>query len=70
MLKIISFLSSISEVVCNYLALFQELVSIDCKQAAQMVVTHLTVSLVDVVKQLKAEETVLYEFLQGVMAYR
>ena len=44
--------------------------SIDCKQAAQMVVTHLTVSLVDVVKQLKAEETVLYEFLQGVMAYR
>ncbi|WAR10580.1 VPS8-like protein [Mya arenaria] len=43
----------------------KELVSIDSKQAAQMVFNNLAVSLADVVKQLKSEETVLFEFLQG-----
>ncbi|XP_052813444.1 vacuolar protein sorting-associated protein 8 homolog isoform X3 [Mya arenaria] len=47
----------------------EELVSIDSKQAAQMVFNNLAVSLADVVKQLKSEETVLFEFLQGVMAF-
>ncbi|XP_053385366.1 vacuolar protein sorting-associated protein 8 homolog [Mercenaria mercenaria] len=48
----------------------EELVSIDSKQAAQMVVSNLSVSLADVVKQLKTEKPVLFEFLHGVMAFR
>ncbi|XP_052234778.1 vacuolar protein sorting-associated protein 8 homolog isoform X2 [Dreissena polymorpha] len=48
----------------------QELVSIDSKQAAKMVVSHLTVELKDVVKQLQGDERVLFQFLQGVMLYR
>ncbi|KAL4217419.1 Vacuolar protein sorting-associated protein 8 [Mactra antiquata] len=48
----------------------EELVSIDSKQSAKIVVSHLTVSLTDVVNKLKQDRSVLYEFLQGVMAYR
>lgn len=50
--------------------LFQELVSIDCKQAAQMVINSLSSSLNDVVKQLKTDSATLFEFLQGVMSYK
>ncbi|KAL5005898.1 hypothetical protein ScPMuIL_017056 [Solemya velum] len=48
----------------------QELVSIDCKQAAQMVISTLADSLKEVVKKLKSNQSVLFEFLQGVMSYK
>ena len=44
--------------------------SIDCKQSAQMVLSNLSSSLSDVVKQLTREPAVLFEFLQGVMSYK
>lgn len=49
---------------------WQELVSIDCKQAAQMVISTLADSLKEVVKKLKSNQSVLFEFLQGVMSYK
>ena len=46
----------------------QELVSIDCKQAAQMVIGCFASNLGDITKQLRETPSVLFEFLQGVMA--
>ncbi|KAL8564240.1 hypothetical protein ACOMHN_050851 [Nucella lapillus] len=48
----------------------QELVTIDCKQAAVTVVTSLPTSLRLVIGKLNANPRVLFDFLQGVMAYR
>ncbi|XP_071103447.1 vacuolar protein sorting-associated protein 8 homolog [Haliotis cracherodii] len=48
----------------------QELVSIDCKQAAQTVITCLADNLSDVVRKLQTKPAVLFEFLQGVISYR
>ena len=53
-----------------FYCLFQELVTIDCKQAAQMVLTNLSSGLADVVKRLRSDKPVLFEFLQGVMVYK
>lgn len=44
--------------------------SIDCKQAASMVMTSLTGSLRMVTGRLLSKPSVLFEFLQGVMAHR
>ena len=44
--------------------------TIDSKQAAQMVVANFTSSLTEVVKRLQSNKSVLFEFLQGVMAYK
>lgn len=48
----------------------EDLVSIDCKQAATTVMSSLASSLRTVISKLKAKENILFEFLQGVMAYR
>ncbi|XP_069107470.1 vacuolar protein sorting-associated protein 8 homolog isoform X1 [Argopecten irradians] len=52
------------------MAHLQELVAIDCKQAAQVVITALSSNLSAVVKELNTNPAVLFEFLQGVMSYR
>ncbi|CAC5412316.1 VPS8 [Mytilus coruscus] len=46
----------------------QELVSIDCKQAAQMVIGCFASNLGDICKQLEDTPQILFEFLQGVMS--
>lgn len=48
----------------------QDLVSVDCKQAAQMCISSFASNLLDIVKQLKNNPAVLFEFLQGVMSYK
>ncbi|XP_070185455.1 vacuolar protein sorting-associated protein 8 homolog isoform X3 [Littorina saxatilis] len=48
----------------------EDLVSIDCKQAATTVMASLQGSLRTVIAKLKDKENVLFEFLQGIMAYR
>ncbi|CAL1539613.1 unnamed protein product [Lymnaea stagnalis] len=48
----------------------EDLVSIDCKQAAQTVISCLSSGLLDIVKRLGSNRTLLFEFLQGVIFYR
>ena len=48
----------------------EELVSIDCRQAASTVMTSLASSLRTVIAKLRNKDSVLFDFLQGVMAYR
>ncbi|XP_041374342.1 vacuolar protein sorting-associated protein 8 homolog isoform X2 [Gigantopelta aegis] len=48
----------------------EDLVSIDCKQAAQTVITSLANSLNEVVQKLEKKPVVLFEFLTGVISYR
>ena len=48
----------------------EDLVSIDCRQAATTIISSLPASLPSVITRLKATENILFEFLQGVMAYR
>ncbi|GFR94592.1 vacuolar protein sorting-associated protein 8-like protein, partial [Elysia marginata] len=48
----------------------EDLVSIDCKQAAQTVISCLSRGLADIVSKLKSNKPVLFEFLQGVISYR
>ncbi|KAK6181620.1 hypothetical protein SNE40_009442 [Patella caerulea] len=48
----------------------EDLVSIDCKQAAHTVITNLASNLRDIVHKLKPQPQILFEFLQGVITYR
>ena len=48
----------------------EDLVSIDCRQAATTIISSLPASLPSVITRLKARENILFEFLQGIMAYR
>ncbi|GFO47915.1 vacuolar protein sorting-associated protein 8-like protein [Plakobranchus ocellatus] len=48
----------------------EDLVSIDCKQAAQTVISCLSSGLAEIVTKLKSNKPVLFEFLQGVISYR
>ncbi|ESO93558.1 hypothetical protein LOTGIDRAFT_215952 [Lottia gigantea] len=48
----------------------EDLVSIDCKQAAHTVITSLASNLKDIVDKLSSKPTLLFEFLQGVISYR
>ncbi|KAL3853951.1 hypothetical protein ACJMK2_013245 [Sinanodonta woodiana] len=48
----------------------QDLVVIDCKQTARLVIQNLSKSLTQIVNMLSTQPAVLFEFLQGVMSYR
>ncbi|XP_059149378.1 vacuolar protein sorting-associated protein 8 homolog [Physella acuta] len=48
----------------------EDLVSIDCKQAAFIVISCLHSGLVDIVRRLSSNKSLLFEFLQGVISYR
>ncbi|XP_013089193.2 vacuolar protein sorting-associated protein 8 homolog [Biomphalaria glabrata] len=48
----------------------EDLVSIDCKQAASTVISCLSSGLLDITRRLSSNKTLLFEFLQGVMFYR
>ncbi|XP_035826479.1 vacuolar protein sorting-associated protein 8 homolog isoform X2 [Aplysia californica] len=48
----------------------EDLVSIDCKQAAGTVLSCLTSGLLEVLNKLKGNKQVLFDFLQGVITYR
>ncbi|BFY99915.1 hypothetical protein BsWGS_02955 [Bradybaena similaris] len=48
----------------------EDLVSIDCKQAAHTVISCLSSGLLDIVHKLQSNKSVLFEFLQGVISYR
>ncbi|GAB1606858.1 vacuolar protein sorting-associated protein 8 homolog isoform X3 [Argonauta hians] len=47
-----------------------DLVNIDCKKAAEVVIFSLSCNLNDVVDQLRTKPKILYEFLQGVLSYK
>lgn len=58
---------------CSYklhCMIFQELVSIDCKQAAQMVISTMPKNLGVVANKMKSNPKILFGFLKGVMSYR
>nr|XP_006819234.1 PREDICTED: vacuolar protein sorting-associated protein 8 homolog [Saccoglossus kowalevskii] len=48
----------------------EELVTIDSKATAQLVLTDLTLSIADIVTKLESQQVVLYEFLKGLFEYR
>lgn len=50
--------------------LFQELVAVDARQTAQLVLVAFSRPLAHVTKQLSDNEETLYAFLQGVFEYR
>ncbi|XP_014767622.1 vacuolar protein sorting-associated protein 8 homolog isoform X2 [Octopus bimaculoides] len=47
-----------------------DLVNIDCKKAAKVVIFSLSCNLSDVVEQLRNKPRILYDFLQGVLSYK
>ncbi|XP_064597923.1 vacuolar protein sorting-associated protein 8 homolog [Liolophura sinensis] len=52
------------------MAKLQELVEIDCKQAAQMVITGFATNLNDIVAKLSNNRKLQFQFLQGVILYK